>query len=397
MIADGDVLYSIITKPALADPGTPYDGLDAEDVMVTNLDNEIQITVIPTSIEVSESGRIALFTITLPHTSTSPVRIDLSSSDATEATVSPTSVTFAPGEFVKVIEVTGVDDDIPDGDVAFSIITSPAMSDDPRFNGVNPSDVAGINIDPASSGSDVSITLQADKTKVRQNELIEFTATIRNHGPADASVQFSDYNIDLGSIERFMPASCIVQGGVGLDCDLNLATDQMVVVNYSKRAFSNTPPGLWEITVTVLLSEGSDPDFSNNNATVVIEVEKAPEGEGEIDLVQVPIVRDSFHPDRVSALACKPHDKRFSGDRLEAANESAIKTVHDQSTQLIGPVMDRGIAAAHRTETRWGPIAPWMTETSSDNKEQEDLLLLLATDISESRRIYGPWRQGQTA
>ena len=80
---------------AAATSGDPnYAGLNAADVSVTNVDDDTAgITVSPTSgLSTTELGAgTAQFTITLDSEPTAAVTIGLSSSNATEGTVAPTS------------------------------------------------------------------------------------------------------------------------------------------------------------------------------------------------------------------------------------------------------------------------------------------------------------------
>lgn len=149
-VADGNQPYRILLQPATsADPA--YDGLDPPDVSATNTDNDTPgITVRPVSgLLVSELGDTATFTIVLNSEPTANVSIALQSSDLTEGTVSPTSVVFtmANWDIPRVVTVTGVDDPIADGNQPFSIATFPAVSTDPRYNGINPRNVSAINFD----------------------------------------------------------------------------------------------------------------------------------------------------------------------------------------------------------------------------------------------------------
>src|SRR5262249_5609326 len=94
-IADGPQIYRIVLAPAVStDPA--YDGFDPPDVTATNTDNDSPgFTVTPTSgLLVSELGDTATFTIALNSEPTADVTIALISSDLTEGTVSPASVTF---------------------------------------------------------------------------------------------------------------------------------------------------------------------------------------------------------------------------------------------------------------------------------------------------------------
>ena len=75
---------------------------------------------------------------------TRDVTIGLSRSDTTEGTVSPASVTFTAANWStpQTVTVTGVNDDLDDGDVAFTIVTGPAISSDANYSGMNAADVA---------------------------------------------------------------------------------------------------------------------------------------------------------------------------------------------------------------------------------------------------------------
>ena len=86
----------------------------------------------------------------------SDVTIPLSSSDTTEGTVSPTGLTFTPADWnvPQTVTVTGVNDGIDQGNVAYTIVTGPATSQDSAYNGMDPSDVAVTNIDTNRSGAD---------------------------------------------------------------------------------------------------------------------------------------------------------------------------------------------------------------------------------------------------
>jgi len=77
------------------------------------------------------------------------VTIDISSSDPTEGSVSPASITFTSDNWStpQTVTITGVDDVLFDGVVAYTVITQPAISSDPIYNGLDPKDVSVINQD----------------------------------------------------------------------------------------------------------------------------------------------------------------------------------------------------------------------------------------------------------
>ena len=117
----------------------------------TIVDNDVAgITVNPTSgLVTTEAGGTATFTIQLNTLPSSNVTITLSSSDTSEGTVGPTTLTFTNGNGTtpQTVTVTGVNDTLPDGDILFTIITNAASSSDGNYNNVNPANVTVTNQD----------------------------------------------------------------------------------------------------------------------------------------------------------------------------------------------------------------------------------------------------------
>jgi hypothetical protein len=108
------------------------------------------IIVFPTEgLITDEEGKTDTFTIVLDSAPSQPVKIDLESSDPTEGFVTPESANFTPGNWdtPQIFTVTGLPDAEQDGDVAYTIITKPAASNDPNFNGLDAPDVSVINLD----------------------------------------------------------------------------------------------------------------------------------------------------------------------------------------------------------------------------------------------------------
>src|SRR2546428_366664 len=125
--------------------------MNAADVGVTNTDDDTAgIAVSPTSgLTTTEGGGTATFTVVLTSQPTANVTIGLSSSDLTEETVAPASVTFTPGNWnaAQTVTVTGADDFVVDGSVAYTIVTAAATSTDGVYNGMNAADVGVTNTD----------------------------------------------------------------------------------------------------------------------------------------------------------------------------------------------------------------------------------------------------------
>lgn len=158
-VDDEDVAYDVTLTPSSA-VDTVYDAIAPITVALLNTDDDTAgITVTPTSgLTTTESGGTATFTIVLASEPTAEVSIGLSSSDDTEGTVSPTSVTFTTADWstAKTLTATGVDDSVDDDDVAYTIETAPATSADAKYSGRDASDVSATNTDDdvASAGDD---------------------------------------------------------------------------------------------------------------------------------------------------------------------------------------------------------------------------------------------------
>ncbi len=70
------------------------------------------------------------------------VVILLNSCDTTEGTVSPTSLTFTSTNWnaAQTVTVSGVNDDLLDGNIAYTVVIGPVVSDDSGYDGNDPAD-----------------------------------------------------------------------------------------------------------------------------------------------------------------------------------------------------------------------------------------------------------------
>ena len=129
-VVDGAIGYAIVTAPATS-TDLIYSGLNPSDVAVTNTDNDTAgFTVTPTSgLTTTEAGGTATFTVKLTSQPTADVTIGLSSSNTAEGTVSPSSLTFTSSNWnsAQTVTVTGVDDFVVDGTIAYAIVTAAVL------------------------------------------------------------------------------------------------------------------------------------------------------------------------------------------------------------------------------------------------------------------------------
>jgi len=246
LLADGNVVYQVVTAPAVsADPG--YNGLDAADVTVTNLDNDVAgFTVEPTSgLLVSEFGDTDTFTIVLNTQPLANVTVSMTSSDTTEGTVSPASVTFTPANWntPQTVTVTGVNDNIADGNQVFTIITGAATSTDAAYSGLNPPDVSVTNVDNETPQVYVKAHPHLKTTESGGQVTIRVLLTVAPTAGVTCTVQSSD--LTEGTVSptslSFTPASFGFQNVVvkGVD-DAIKDGDQLYTVMFAPCTSADT-------------------------------------------------------------------------------------------------------------------------------------------------------------
>lgn len=148
--ADGDRAYLIVTSAA-ASSDTDYNLLNVSDIGVTNLDNEVAgVTVTPISgLVTTETGGSATFDVVLNVAPSADVSIDFASSNPTEGSASPATLTFTTSNWnvPQTVTVTGADDFVDDSDTGYSIVTSATMSASAAYDGIPVADVSVTNTD----------------------------------------------------------------------------------------------------------------------------------------------------------------------------------------------------------------------------------------------------------
>jgi len=121
--------------------GTPGITLDSEQGLTT-----------------SENGDSINVTLVLDSAPDFSASISLESNDTGEVIVTPATITFDQSNWStpQTITVTGVDDDIIDGNQIITIITHPIVSDDTNYGELNPKDLKITNSDNDMAGTTVS-------------------------------------------------------------------------------------------------------------------------------------------------------------------------------------------------------------------------------------------------
>lgn len=199
-LVDGNITYLINSETAVStDP--LYQGLNATDVVATNVDDEVPgFQVTPISLNVSETGTTATFTVRLNVAPTATVTIPVSSSDPSEGTVDQSSLVFTPanGTTPQTVTVTGIDDTLRDGNQNYTIVLGTATSGDSRYNGLDPQDVAVTTIDNETPG--VLITPIAGLTTSEAGTTDTFTIQLTSPPTAPVTITLRSSNVNEGTV-----------------------------------------------------------------------------------------------------------------------------------------------------------------------------------------------------
>lgn len=146
-IEDGSQEFAVTLDASSSD--AQFNDINVPDVNVTNVDNDMAgISVTPTSITVDEGGGTAQFSVVLQSEPTAEVVVEVVSQNEAEGTVDQLSLSFDAGNWdvPQAVTVTGVDDELDDGDMEFLIALS-ASSADAVYAMVDPADVTAVNQD----------------------------------------------------------------------------------------------------------------------------------------------------------------------------------------------------------------------------------------------------------
>ncbi len=206
-VDDGDQAAVILIEPAVSDDWA-FDGFDAADVVVTNQDDDTAgISANPTSgLVTTEAGDTATFTVVLATEPLSGVTIGLSSSDDTEGAVSPSSVAFTNLNWftAQTVTVTGIDDAVADGNQVFDVVTAPAASTDPAFNGRVAANVSVTNQDDDTAS--ISLTPTTGLVTTEAGGTASFSIVLSAEPMADVTFSFSSSDPSEGTVN---PSSVI--------------------------------------------------------------------------------------------------------------------------------------------------------------------------------------------
>jgi len=184
---DNTTNESVFISHTTTSTDTDYNAISVSSVAATLVDDDTAgITASAISGNTTEGATTATFTLVLNTQPTADVIIALSSSDTTEGTVSPSSVTFTNVNWnsTQNVTVTGVNDDVDDGDIAYSVITAAATSSDTDYSALNTVDVSVTNTDNDTAG----VTQSATSATIGEASTGTYTVELDTQPTADVTV-----------------------------------------------------------------------------------------------------------------------------------------------------------------------------------------------------------------
>ena len=202
-MADGMQIYVVHVAPNAMSADPAYGTLNPTDVNLSNTDNDSAgITVVAgQGLTTSEAGGSATFTIALNSQPSDNVSVALTTSDATEGTVSPATLVFTRDNYnaPQTVTVKGVNDDMQDGNQPYHIVTEAAVSNDPGYSGLNATNVDLSNIDDDSAGITVSAPNQP-LTTTEGGGTATFTVVLNSQPNAEVNIPVQSSNPAEGTV-----------------------------------------------------------------------------------------------------------------------------------------------------------------------------------------------------
>ena len=123
--------------------------------------------------------------------------------------MSPASLTFTAANWnvPQTVTVTGVNDDVDDGDMAYTIVTAAATSTDANYNGLNAADVSVTNTDNDTAG--ITVTPTSGLVTTEAGGTATFTVVLNTQPTADVTIGLTSSDTTEGTVS---PASADLHG-----------------------------------------------------------------------------------------------------------------------------------------------------------------------------------------
>ncbi|WP_254175027.1 beta strand repeat-containing protein [Planktothrix pseudagardhii] len=203
ILGDAQVEVDETLQLTLSNAGTATITGSPLSVTLTNDDTAGIVLKPKTGLTTTEASGRDIFNVRLSSQPSADVTIGLTSDNTAEGTLSANSVTFTPSNWnqPQTVTVTGVDDNIIDGNKAYKIVTADATSTDTNYSGLVSNDIGVTNLDNDVAGFTIS-PISGNTTEVGGTST--FTIQLKTQPTADVTLPLSSDNTAEGTV---LPAS----------------------------------------------------------------------------------------------------------------------------------------------------------------------------------------------
>lgn len=247
-LTDGDQAYEVTLTPT-AQSDALYRDLPTSTVMLTNEDDDVPALLLGAAnpSATTEAGGVSQFNLRLRTQPTGTVTVSAASGDTTEGIVAQSTFTFNESNWDQnqSVVVTGVDDEIVDGNIAYSITLTPSSTTDANYNDVSlvrnvsltntNDDVAGVDlIDATDLRTDENGLVDSFGVRLRKQPLGNVTINLTSNSTSEvtvspASLQFtpSNWNQTQSVALTGIDDGLVVDGDqtASISLDLSTSTD----------------------------------------------------------------------------------------------------------------------------------------------------------------------------
>ena len=196
-MTNGNVTYQIVGVASGADPA--YSGMTMTPVTVVNTEADVAgISVDHTSLQTSENGGTATFHVALTAIPTSTVYLTLTVGNATQGSLSTSTLSFDNSNWnvPQAVTVVGLDDQMVNGNQTYQI-TGVASSSDNLFKGAAMPVVTVVNKEADAAGFSVST---ANLTTTESGGKGSFTVALTSQPLATVTLNLTNGNPGQGSL-----------------------------------------------------------------------------------------------------------------------------------------------------------------------------------------------------
>ena len=198
---DGDTEYHIIVGESRSED-LHFVSLGKQIVTINNTDEDaasLNILALD-ALETAEDGRQTSFTVTLSSKPVQEVRLPVRSDNTNEGTVDVSELVFNSSNWniPQTVTVTGVADDVVDGDVTYHIIVGPPKTQDPVYMLVSEQSISLVNRDRSSAKA--IVTPSSGLITSENGRPASFTVALSSKPASDVSFELRSSNEKEGVI-----------------------------------------------------------------------------------------------------------------------------------------------------------------------------------------------------